>query len=109
MLLFALLVAGAVWLRRRGDFHKRLMLLTIFTMLPSVFPRLPASFFPTNEAILLAVDAALIIFIGVDTIQHRRLHPAFGWGGVMIAAALHLAFLGAYTSVWRNFLSGLLS
>lgn len=41
MSLFAGFVAAAVWLRRRGDYHKRLMLLTLVCMLPSVLPRLP--------------------------------------------------------------------
>lgn len=109
MLLFAAFVAGAMWWRRRGDYHKRLILLTIITMLPSVFPRLPVDIFPTNLSILLAVDAALLLLVGVDTVHQRRLHPAFGWGGVLIIAALHLTFLGAYTPAWRSFLSGLLS
>ena len=109
MLLFAALVASAMWCRRRGDYHKRLMLLTIITMLPSVIPRLPVSFFPSNTSILLAVDAALLLLLGVDTVHQRRLHPAFGWGGVLILAALHLTYLGAYTPAWRNFLSRLLS
>ena len=109
MLLFAIFVAGAVWWRRRGDFHKRLMLLTIITMLPSVIPRLPVNFFPSNGSILLAVDATLLILVGIDTGHQRRLHPAFGWGGILIIATFHLAFLGAYTPAWRNFLSGLVS
>ena len=108
MLLFAALVASAMWWRRRGDYHGRLMLLTIITMLPSVFPRLPVDFFPTNLSILFAVDAALLLLIGVDTLYQRRLHPAFGWGGVLIVAALHLTFLGAHTPAWRSVVWGLL-
>ena len=109
MLLFAIFVAGAVWWHRRGDIHKRLMLLTIITMLPSVLPRLPVSFFLSNGSILLAVDAALLIIVGIDTVHRRRLHRAFGWGGVLIIAAFHLTFIEAYTPAWRNFLSGLVS
>ena len=109
MLLFAILVAGAVWWRGRGAVPKRLMLLAIITLLPAVLPRLPGSFFPSNGSILLGVDATLLILIGIDTVHQRRLHPAFGWGGVLILAALHLTFLGASTPAWRNFLAGLVS
>jgi hypothetical protein len=41
MLLFAGLVFVAITLRRRPDYHKRLMLLTIACFLPSVLARLP--------------------------------------------------------------------
>ena len=105
MLLFAGFVACAVWLRRRGDFHKRLMLLTIICMLPSIFPRLPFDLFPSMISILLAVYASLAICIGVDTLVYRRLHPAFGWGGAVFVVALQLAFFGAYTTAWRDFLA----
>ncbi len=74
MLLFAGFVVSAVWLRRRGDYHKRLMLLTLVCMLPSVLPRLPLGLFQSLLSILLAVYAALALCIGIDFLQQRKLH-----------------------------------
>ncbi|HWF86751.1 MAG TPA: hypothetical protein VG222_17955 [Vicinamibacterales bacterium] len=86
MLLFAGFVSTAVWLRRRPDYHKRLMLLTIACMLPDALARLPVSFM-TNELILVGLDGFVLLCVGIDTIGHRRLHPAFGWGGLLIVGA----------------------
>ena len=79
MLLFAGLASLAIWWCRRTDYHKRLMLLTIPCMLPSALARLPVHFM-TNAIILSGLDLFVIACVGVDTIRHRRLHPAFGWG-----------------------------
>ncbi len=108
MLLFAGLVAGAIWLRRRTDYHKRLMLLTIVCMLPSVIGRLPVSFM-SNLLILSLLDLFVVSCVGTDSLRNRRLHPAFGWGASLTRGALHLAFLGAYTHAWRGFGTWLLS
>jgi hypothetical protein len=109
MALFFCFVAGAIWLRSRGAFHKRLMLLTIVCMLPSVFPRLPFDLFSSNTSILLGTYASLAICVGIDTFRHRRLHPAFAWGGALFAASLQLAFFGAFTPAWQDFLTRMVS
>ena len=44
MFLFAGLVFAAITLRRRPDYHKRLMLLTIACLLPSALARVPVDF-----------------------------------------------------------------
>jgi hypothetical protein len=105
MVAFLCLVAAAVWLRNRGDYHKRLMLLTIACMLPSIFPRLPFDTFTSFSAILVGTYGYLAICIGLDTLRHRRLHPAFAWGGALFVVALQLALLGARTSAWQHFLA----
>ncbi len=108
MALFAGLVAIAVWCRRRRlDVHKRLMLLTIACMLPSALARLPVSFM-TNEYILLGLYAFVLGCVAVDTIRHRRLHPAFAWGGAIVLAALHVTFVGVQSPACIRFSEALL-
>jgi hypothetical protein len=109
MLLFAGFVASAVWLRRQGDYHKRLMLLTLVCMLPSIVPRLPLGLFQSLLSILLAVYAGLALCIGIDVLRHRRLHPAFAAGGAIFAVTLLLAFFGVQTSTWHHFLLKIVS
>ncbi|WP_017460284.1 hypothetical protein [Dyella ginsengisoli] len=108
MLLFAGFVTSAVWLRRRGDYHKRLMLLTLVCMLPSVLPRLPLGLFQSLLSILLAVYGALVLCVGIDTLRHRRLHPAFAIGGAIFVLVMQAAFFAMQTPAWRDFLTRLL-
>lgn len=108
MMLFAGFVAAAVWLRRRPDFHKRLMLLTIVCMLPSAIARLPISL-QSNQVILLYVDLFLVVCVGIDTVRRRGLHPAFGWGASLILLALNTAYLAATTPWWVSLGTSLVS
>ena len=114
MVLFAGLVFIAIRWRRRTDYHRRLMLLTIACMLPDALARLPVSFmtsedFMKNVFILMGIDAFVILCVGIDTILHRRLHPAFGWGALAILGAFHVAFHFVNTPAWIAFGSRLVS
>ncbi|MGH7654449.1 MAG: hypothetical protein ACREN6_07275 [Gemmatimonadaceae bacterium] len=108
MLLFAVFVGAAVWLRRRSDYHKRLMLLTIACMLPDALARLPVGFM-TNSLILLGIDGFVLACVGIDTVRHRRLHPAFGWGGALFLVTFNLALPLIATPAWVTFASRWLS
>ncbi|HEV7489654.1 MAG TPA: hypothetical protein VGO25_02535 [Rhodanobacteraceae bacterium] len=102
MLFFAALVTLAILLRRRTDYHKRLMVLTIACMLPSVLARLPVDFM-SNGLIMLGLDAFVIVCVGIDTLRHRRLHPAFAWGGGLFIGIFHLALPLLSTPTWIGF------
>lgn len=108
MLLFAGLVFFAIRLRRRPDYHKRLMLLTIACMLPDALARLPVSFM-TNRLILLGLDGFVLLCVGIDTLGHRRLHPVLGWGALVVLLPFHagLHFFG--TPGWIAFATRVLS
>ena len=107
MLLFAGFVGTAIWLRRRSDYHKRLMLLTIACMLPDALARLPVSFM-TNPVILLGIDG-FVVCVGIDTVRYRRLHPAFGWGGGLFLVAFNVGLPLVATPAWVTFASRWLS
>jgi hypothetical protein len=108
MVFFAVLVGAAVWLRRRPDYHKRLMLLTIVCMLPDALARLPVSFM-TNQLIMVGLDGFVVLCVGVDTFAHRRLHPVFGWGALLILGTFHAALYFSNTPTWIAFGSRLVS
>lgn len=86
MALFGAFVTLAIWQRHRVDVHKRLMLLTIACMLPDALARLPVRFM-TNELILVGIFGFVIGSVAIDTVRHRRLHPALGWGGLALLTA----------------------
>jgi hypothetical protein len=104
MPVFALLVGIALWLRRRPDIHKRLMLLASLGMLTPAIARIPLPLIqaggpPLYFGLALGIVGACI---AVDTIKQRRLHPAFGWGGALIFAMVPLRLVVAETELWRR-------
>jgi hypothetical protein len=106
MALFAGLVAAAIAMRRRPDYHKRLMLLATACMMPSAFSRIPLdlTFMVSNFAsILILFNVFVMVCALIDTVRNRRLHPAFGWGGVIVIGALNLAYLIAISPAWLRF------
>lgn len=102
MLFFAGLVTLAILWRRRTDIHKRLMLLTIACMLPSVLARLPVSFM-SNRVILIGLDVFVLGCIALDTWRHRRVHPALAWAGGLFIAAFQIAFVAFQTPAFIRF------
>jgi hypothetical protein len=115
MLFFAGFVAIAIWQRHRPDYHKRLMLLTIACMLPDALARLPVSFMSgaaevdLNLRIMIGLDLFIIICVGLDTLWHRRLHPAFGWGASLFVGAFHLALYATQSRARTAFGESLVS
>ena len=112
MALFAGLVAAAIGMRRRPDFHKRLMLLATACMMPSAFSRIPINltFMVSNfVSILILFNVFVVLCALIDTVRNRRLHPAFGWGGAIVIGALNLAYLVATSPQWLRFGTWLVS
>lgn len=80
---FGGLVAAAVVLRRRSEWHKRLMLCaTVILLGPGLGRLLPMpSFGPAAPLVLFGV-ADLFLLAGpvFDLFTRRRIHPAYFWG-----------------------------
>lgn len=108
MAFFAGLVTAAVLLRRRTDYHKRLMVMTIACMLPSVLARLPVPFM-SNAVILGGLDLFVLACVGVDTWRHRRLHPAFASAGGLFLAVFNAGFFFFMSPTWIRFGTWLVS
>lgn len=109
MLVFALLVGAALYYRKRLDVHKRLMLLAATAMLPPSIARIPLSFITNNGPLAFfgLTDLCIIGFVVFDTMRHRRLHPAFLWGSLLIFVFQPLRLLLAGTDLWLNFAAAL--
>jgi hypothetical protein len=109
LLLFATLVGAGVLLRRRPEFHKRLMLLAMVSLLGPAIARITLLFTHSGMVQMMAFDFCIAICVIVDTIRHRRLHPAFGWGGLLVVVSLHLTFAAVQTKAWLNLVPRLFS
>jgi len=114
-LTFALLVAAALYFRRRGDIHKRLMVLASCGLLLPGMGRLleiiPLHFLHAGGLWEMVgfTELAPIVFILYDTAKHRRLHPAFAWGGLALLSSLPVFMIIGSTHVWLDFATWLVS
>jgi hypothetical protein len=99
MLVFALLAGAALWYRHRSDIHKRLMLLAFVGLLTAAIARMP---WAANNIVIAFGSTVLLCgaCAAWDTWQHRRLHPAFGWGLALVALSWPLRLTIAGTAGW---------
>src|SRR5437016_2217866 len=82
MLVFAILVGTALYVRRRRlDIHKRLMLLAAVNLLTPAIARIPLHFIQTGGPLVFfgLTDLCLLACVAYDSVKNRRLHPAFLW------------------------------
>jgi hypothetical protein len=105
MVVFPILVAAGLLLRRRSDFHKRLMLLASLSLLTAAIARIPLDLIAAGGLPLFfgLTDLCIVACIAFDTLKHHRLHPAFGWGLLLIVASQALRFVLAGTPAWAQF------
>jgi len=109
MVIFSLLIGAALYYRKRLDIHKRLMLLAATTMLAPAIARIPLSVITNGGPVAFfgLTDLCVLGFVAFDTIRHRRLHPAFLWGSLLIIVFQPLRILLAGTDAWISFAAAL--
>lgn len=114
-LTFALLVAAALYFRRRSDIHKRLMVLASCSILLPALGRfleqIPLHFFHAGGlwGLVGFTDVTPIVCILYDTAKHRHLHPGFAWGGLALFSSLPVFMFIGNTNLWFNFSRWLLT
>ena len=99
---FALLTASAIHLRRRSDWHKRLHICGMASIIGPGFGRLLPMPLMGPHAFDIAVLAGLMFpLAGMarDLRREGRVHPAWLWGTLAIVAIIPLAHLVAYSPV----------
>jgi hypothetical protein len=113
LFLFAGFVTCALAARRKHlDYHKRLMLLATLSLLLPAIQRIPLGFIQSDRSgyvVLGLYDLCVVAAVAIDTFRHRRLHPAFGWGALLLVASMHLALIGVQTQTWIEFATKLVS
>ena len=104
VLIFLIFISLALYLRHRRDYHKRLMVLAMLSLLGPALTRLPLPFVPNHNvlvAIILSISCLLLCVL-TDTFRNRRLHPAFGWGGALSIGSIFIVGAFAQSSVWTR-------
>ena len=103
MAVFFVLIATALYLRRKKEAHKRLMLLAYTAILaaavarfPGVLPLGPLWFFGLT---FLPVLAFCVIY---DLMTRRRVHPAYLWGGALLILSVPGRLMISTTHAWHR-------
>jgi len=111
VIVFAFLFAAAVYYRRNGPNHKRLMLLTVLNFLPPALGRFPfgltASFGPLW--FYGVPDVLAIIFVAVDTWRNGKLNKVFLAGAIFLIASHWSRLAFSSTPTWVSFATWLTS
>jgi uncharacterized membrane protein len=106
MLIYMVCISIAVALRRRPDWHKRLMILGTFSLLEAPISRLfknvfglpeIAGFMAANGHILL-----MVVFLIWDRRRRGRFHPAAVWGTILSTLIVFGTAPIAFTERWRG-------
>lgn len=102
---FGLLTGWAIVLRRRADWHKRLMLCgTILVMSPALGRILPMPLLGAFAALGVFATMGLYVLAGMayDLKTRGRVHPAYWWGaGVLVVTQALVGPLGFSPPVLR--------
>jgi uncharacterized membrane protein YozB (DUF420 family) len=109
MVLFALLVASALWLRRNREAHKRLMLLAYISILTAAIARLPGVEPLGPLGFFAFTDLFIVAGVAYDYFSRRRVHRAYIYGGLLIVLSQPLRLIVAGTDAWMRFATFLTS
>jgi hypothetical protein len=106
---FVTLGSLGLFYRHRSDIHKRLMVLASLAAMDAGVARLPLDFLDSFTKVHLTTDSLLLTVIVIDTVRHRRIHPAFMWGtGFLVTFQMFSAWASG-TQAWLHIAQGIMS
>jgi uncharacterized membrane protein YozB (DUF420 family) len=105
---FVILGALGLFYRHRSDIHKRLMVVATFAAADAGVARLPFDFLDSFGKVHLTTDLVLFAVIMIDTVRHRRFHPAFLWGSVFLVTFQTLSVWISGTAWWLHIAQGIM-
>ena len=99
---FAILVSAALWLRKKGGFHKRLILLGTVALLPAATTRpFDVGSVPGTLMMFGLVETMFVAALWLhDRRMSGQIHPATIWGGgLLVITAVSRTLIGT-TATW---------
>ncbi|MEO8140602.1 MAG: hypothetical protein ABI742_13195 [Gemmatimonadota bacterium] len=111
LVVFGSLTGSALLYRGRPEIHRRLMLMGSVGILAPAIARLPIGAvarggLPVIFGLMILVAVGCVAF---DTWRYRRLHPAFGWGLLVVVSSVPLRVALGGTAAWQRFAAWLIS
>jgi hypothetical protein len=108
MVVFAILVGAAIYFRRQLEWHKRLMTLSMITLLPAPIARLHFPMLPPGPPTFFGLaDLFVVAMLVYDLTTRRKVHRATVWGGLLVVASQPFRMMISGTSTWLAFASWL--
>ena len=110
MVVFAALVGTALYFRRRLEAHKRLMTLSMISLLAAPIARMNFLPLPPGPPTFFGLaDLFIVALLVYDLSTRGKVHPATIWGGLLIVASQPLRLMISGTAPWLAFASWLTS
>lgn len=110
MVVFAVLVGAALYFRRAAETHKRLMTLSMISLLAAPIARMNFLPLPPGPPTFFGLaDLFIVALVVYDLSTRGKVHPATVWGGLLIVASQPLRLMFSGTSPWLAFASWLTS
>ncbi len=103
LFVFIALFTAAIICRKHPAYHKRLMLLATVNLLAPAAARISLMFTHNQYVQLAAFFFCILLCVAVDTLRHRRLHPAMGWGAAFSIVMFSSIFVAVQRSWWLPF------
>ena len=103
LVVFAVFVVLALYLRRQSPIHKRLMMLATLSILTAAIARLPYVLPLGPLAFFGLTDLLVVACLVNDRLVRGRVHPAFLWGGLFLIASQAGRLVVGGTAAWLAF------
>jgi hypothetical protein len=102
LVVFSILTGAALWLRTKGGYHKRLMLLGTLALIPAATTRpFPLESVLGTLMMFGLAEAMFVVALGVhDRRTSGRVHAATRWGGGVLLLTAVSRSLVAGTDAW---------
>jgi hypothetical protein len=101
MLVFAVLIAAAVWYRNKSAMHKRLMLIATVSLLGAALARVTGTPGAGGPPVFFGVpDLLLVVGAIYDRRTLGRVHPAYKWGAGFVVASQVIRLALMQSPVW---------
>jgi len=109
VVVFPTLFGSALLLRRRTDYHKRLVLLATCELVLAAVARLPGVAAGGPAAFFGVTDLFVVALVVYDLSTRGRIHPATLWGGLFFIASQPLRLVIGSSGPWQSFATWLAS
>jgi len=102
--LFAAMAAWSYSMRRRPDYHKRLMMAANIVLLSPAIGRFPYTLTPMGPTVQNLIQFAfLAVMVGYDLVVLKKVHRAT-WQGALVVVVVTLAMVPiGMTPLWQHF------
>lgn len=104
---FGPLVLAGVLTRHKAETHKRLMLLSVISIMDAAFARLPGMFALGPMAFYGLADIFIVAGVVYDLATRGRVHAVWLWGGALLILSQPLRLMLAQTPQWAAFVAAI--